>query len=105
MREFVSIVLDGLAGPLADQQRAYLEIAKESCDQMTRGLNDLLDTTRADTGKLHIEPRPMALGAVVARAVTAMAPVAHTNGIRVRQAIAPQLPEVAIDAQRIAQVL
>jgi PAS domain S-box-containing protein len=105
LREFVAIVLDGLAGPLADQQREYLEIAKESCDQMTRGLNDLLDTTRADTGKLHIVLRPMALGAVVARAVTTIAPIAHTNGIRLQQVIAPQLPEVALDAQRIAQVL
>jgi PAS domain S-box-containing protein len=105
MREFVSIVLEGLAGPLTDQQREHLEIAKESCDQMKRGLNDLLDTTRADTGKLSLALRPMALGVVVARAVTMMAPAASTNGIRLRQSIAPQLPAVALDAQRITQVL
>ena len=105
LREFVAIVLDGLAGPLADQQREYLAIAKESCDQMTRGLNDLLDTTRADIGKIHIVLRPMALGAVVARAVTTMASVAHTKGVHLQQAIAPQLPAVALDVQRLTQVL
>ena len=34
-----------------------------------------------------------------------MALTAHTKGVRLRQVIAPQLPEVALDAQRITQVL
>ena len=57
-REFVSIVLDGLAGGLSETQREYLGLVKDSCDQIALGLNDLLDATRVDTGKLSIAPRP-----------------------------------------------
>ena len=49
-REFVSIVMDGLAGALNETQLEYLGIAKESCDQMRLYINDLLDVTRLETG-------------------------------------------------------
>jgi signal transduction histidine kinase len=104
-REFVSIVLDGLAGPLNETQREYLGYAKESCDQMTLGLNDLLDSTRLDTGKLCLRPRPMAIDGVVARAMVSMALQAQEKGIQLQQSMAPELPLVCIDDQRMAQVL
>jgi two-component system, sensor histidine kinase and response regulator len=104
-REFVSIVLDGIAGPLNETQQEYLRYAKESCDQMTLGLNDLLDSTRLDTGKLCLRPRPMAIHSVIARAVASMTLQAQEKGIQLQQSIAPELPLVCIDEQRMAQVL
>jgi two-component system, sensor histidine kinase and response regulator len=103
--EFVAIVLDGLAGPLTELQSEYLTRAKDSCHQIKRGLTDLLDATRLDTGKFHIAPRQSSIGTVVAQAVASMAPIAHGRGICLQHAIAADLPEVWIDEQRIAQVL
>ncbi|MGH8658148.1 MAG: response regulator [Gammaproteobacteria bacterium] len=48
-REFLSMVLDGL-GPLSETQREYLSNARERCDQITLALNDLLDSTRLESG-------------------------------------------------------
>src|SRR5215475_9967978 len=104
-REFVAIVLDGLAGTLSETQREYLGVVKDSCDQITLGLNDLLDATRADTGKLSIAPRPTPMARVVSQAVAAIALAARGKGIRVQQVIAPELPDALIDERRIAQVL
>ena len=104
-REFVSIVLDGLAGALSETQRAYLGLVKDSCDQITLGLNDLLDASRVDTGKLSIAPRPTPMARVVSQAVAAMDLTARGKGIRVQQVMAPQLPDALIDERRIAQVL
>jgi signal transduction histidine kinase len=104
-REFVSIVLDGLAGGLSETQREYLGLVKDSCDQIALGLNDLLDATRVDTGKLSIAPRPTPMDRVVSQAVAAMASTAHGKGIRLQQVMAPQLPDALIDERRIAQVL
>ncbi len=105
VREFVSIVIDGLAGPINDTQREYLGIAKESCDQITLGLNDLLDVARLDTGKLHIEPSLAAIGAVVERAVSMMSPMAQEAQIELSHDIEPELPEMMMDTHRIVQVL
>jgi signal transduction histidine kinase len=104
-REFVSIVLDGLAGALSETQREYLGLVKDSCDQITLGLNDLLDATRVDTGKLSIAPRPTPMARVVSQAVAAMDLTARGKGIRVQQVMAPQLPDALVDERRIAQVL
>jgi signal transduction histidine kinase len=104
-REFVSLVLDGLAGSLNSTQREYLGIVKESCDQITFNINDLLDAARADTGKLYIVPQPIAMANVVSHVLVAMAPQAHEKGIELQQDIAPDLPLVYIDEKRITQVL
>jgi signal transduction histidine kinase len=104
-REFVSIVLDGLAGTLSETQREYLGLVKDSCDQITLGLNDLLDATRVDTGKLSIAPRPTSMARVVSQAVAAMDLTACGKGVRLQQVMASQLPDALIDERRIAQVL
>jgi two-component system, sensor histidine kinase and response regulator len=103
--ESVAIVLDGLGGPLTAQQRRHLRLAKDGCAQIALGLNDLLDAARLETGKLRITPRPVAIGAVVERAVAAMTPTAQAKGIGLQAMIARDLPHVWIDELRIAQVL
>ncbi len=90
---------------LNDTQGEYLNIAKESCDQITLGLNDLLDVARLDTGKLHVEPCPLAIGPIVQRVVTSMTPMAEETQIRLRHHIRSGLSEVMLDTRRIIQVL
>jgi signal transduction histidine kinase len=105
MREFLSIVLDGLAGPVEDQQREYLTIAKEGCDQLTFRLNDLVDATRLDTGKLGLSPKPASIAEIMRQAVTSMALYAQKKQIRLKQRHQGKLPDVLVDNQRIMQVL
>lgn len=102
---YLAIVLDGLAGSLNDNQRKLLSIAQGSCDQITLALNDLLDATRLETGKLTIAPHPVALDEVVSQVVAAMLPVAQGKGIQLRHVSAPDLPDVFVDEKRIVQVL
>ncbi len=105
VREFVAIILEGLTGPLSDQQKEYLLIAKEACDQMAFRLNDLLDATRLDTGKLRINPRPTSIVPVLNQAVTSMALKAKKSGIHLEHEIQSDLHEALIDEQRINQVV
>ena len=55
MREFICIVAEGIAGPITPEQAEYLDICKRGCDQLKRIVNDLLDLSRLETGKLGIE--------------------------------------------------
>jgi len=104
-REFIAIVMDGLAGGLNPTQREYLGIAKESCNQLRVCINDLLDATRLETGKLSIELKPASLGVAVQRVVTALTPAAAGKGIELSCEIEPELPKVGIDESRITQVV
>ena len=104
-REFVAIVRDGLPGVLNETQREYLGIALDSCNQLRVCINDLLDATRLETGKLSIDLKPTALGVVVQRVVTALSPAAQGKGIELTCELAPALPLILLDERRIAQVL
>jgi len=104
-REFVSILLDGLAGPLTEQQVEYLRYVKEGCDQMTVCLNDILDITRVETGRFSIQPIPQPVAALVHRTLAGFANRARNAGIDLEARIAPGLPDVLIDAHRITQVV
>ena len=104
-REFVAILLDDLAGPVNETQREYLGIVKASCDQMTLGLNDLLDVARLDTGKLRLVPKRAEMATVVEQAVTMMSPMAQSVAIDLSHQIEAGLPDMMMDARRILQVL
>ncbi|HWY51233.1 MAG TPA: ATP-binding protein [Chthoniobacterales bacterium] len=104
-REFVSIVMDGLAGELNSTQLNYLGIAKKSCTELAVYINDLLDATRLDTGKLHIELKPVSLAAIIHRAMTVMEPVATRKKIRLSEELDTDLTDVMVDESRIMQIL
>ena len=90
---------------LSDSQIEYLNIAKDGCDQLTSHLNDLLDATRLETGKLRISPQPSSIASIVTKAVASMMPSADKKEISLEHAIQADLPDVFIDDRRIVQVL
>lgn len=104
-REFVSLVLEGLAGPVNDTQLEYLQIAQESCDQMRTCINDMLDVTRLETGKLRIELQQSSPVQLVERTVLMFQPVAQQKRIDLQAQIGTAIPEILMDETRLAQVL
>ena len=104
-QDYISLVLDGQAGPLTDKQTKFLKIAKESCSRMCLYINDLLDVTRLQTGKLAINTSTASIEKLVSHIVTSMSPDSQRKGIRLKLDIEPDLPEVCIDEVRITQVL
>ena len=105
IKEFLSLLLEEVPGPLTDDQRTQLRLAKDSCDQMARCVSDLLDVARLETGKLAIRSGPGSIGDLLTQVVTAISPAASNHGVRLRCAVERELPDVLMDAQRISQVL
>src|ERR1044071_4218382 len=104
-REFISITLDGLAGPINDTQKEYLNIAKESCDQLRACVNDLLDATRLETNKLALELKAIAVPALIQRVVASMGWMAAEKKIELRHVLQTGMQDVTLDEHRITQVL
>jgi len=105
VRGYLSMLLAESAGHLTDTQRKYLKIAKEGCDQICLCINDLVEVTALFTGKLAINPCPVSIDKLVHRVVASTSPAAQKKRIRLKHIIQPDLPEVGIDENRIAQVL
>lgn len=103
-REFASILLDGIAGPLTDDQTHYLQLIRESCDQLHFYVSDLLDATRLETGKLEVRPVDTSMETLVANVVSAMTSAMQAKGIELRREIDPALSSMPLDQRRIYQV-
>jgi signal transduction histidine kinase len=68
-------------------------------------LNDILDVTRMETGRLSLRPGPQDLAAIVRRTAASFASRARESNIVVHEHIAAGLPAANVDPHRIAQVL
>jgi PAS domain S-box-containing protein len=104
-REFISILLDGLAGPLSDTQCEYLKIAQDSCNQLRACINDLLDATRLETGKLALEFQTVSLAGLIQRVAATMRPMAGEKNITLHQQLANELADMQLDEHRLTQVI
>jgi len=56
IHQFVSLILDGLAGKVVPEQREHLETVFRSVIQLRAMITDLLEATRAESGKISIQP-------------------------------------------------
>ncbi len=93
-----------LATRLSGEQRDYVETMHDSAVNLLQVLNDVLDLSKIEAGKVEIECRPVSAATVVEEAVRTMAARAEIKGIQLRSQIdAPGL--VLGDAARLRQVL
>jgi signal transduction histidine kinase len=105
IHQYVTLMLDGLAGPLAPDQNDHLKTVLRSVNQLHAMIRDLLEATRAESGKLRVEPRCIALGTLIEQAVAMMRPTAQTKQVGIEVGIDHRIPLVFADPDRILEVL
>jgi signal transduction histidine kinase len=103
--QFITILWDGLAGDLNDEQREYVGIVLRNVKQLQAMVGDLLEATRADSGKLAIDPQVILLQSFVPQTVAMLMPGAAAKGIGLSTELPEDLPFVYADPQRVNQIL
>jgi signal transduction histidine kinase len=104
-REYISLLLDGAGGGITEASREILEASLRNCDQMVTCINDMLDTSRLDTGKLTLNIDQLDLRSVIEDAIMSLRGNAKAKRVELT-VTAPNYPMiVSIDRQRIYQVL
>jgi two-component system sensor histidine kinase KdpD len=86
-------------------RRHFLEIIDEETDKLEQMIDELLDASRLQAGRLPIEPRPVALEELASRAVEKMRPTLEAAGHAVTLESAGGTIDVFADPVRIEQVL
>jgi len=105
IHQFVTILLDGLAGDLKVDQRQYLEIVLRNIKQLDSMINDLLEVTRVQAGKLVIELQCTSVSDAIVFVVNTLQGAAQAKGITLYPDIEDGLPLVCADPTRIRQIL
>jgi signal transduction histidine kinase len=105
IHQYVTLLLDGLAGPMAPDQSDHLKTVLKSVNQLHAMIRDLLEATRAESGKMRIEPRCIALGELVQQTIAMLRPMAAEKKIGLEIALDQRLPLVHADPDRVLEVL
>jgi signal transduction histidine kinase len=92
--------------PLDDETREYLSVAQNSAESLLGVLNDILDVSKIEAGKLHIDSMPFQFSALASEVLRLLAPQMQEKGLNHRLDLPPDLPERLIgDPLRIRQIL
>ncbi len=57
--EGINLIIDGIVGPITDQQKELLTMSKESLYRLNRIINDLLDISKIESGKMDLKLGPV----------------------------------------------
>jgi signal transduction histidine kinase/CheY-like chemotaxis protein/streptogramin lyase len=91
---------------LNEEQREVLSVVKFSADSLLVVINDLLDFSKVEAGKLTLDPAPFSLAETTSDTVKLLAKSAHEKGLELTLTIAEDAPAVLVgDAGRLRQIL
>jgi PAS domain S-box-containing protein len=92
--------------PLTPEQTTYVKAVKTSGDALLSLIEELLDYSKIEAGKIDLEHRPFALPALIEDITELLAPRAQARKIEIAAYVDDRLPmEVIGDAARLRQVL
>ncbi len=100
----MALLLDGNAG-LDEETAELVQVSKRNADRLVRLVNDILDVSKIEAGRLQLDLQEHEVAPLCAEAVTGIDGFAQKVGVAVRSRLDPGLPRVRADWDRVVQVL
>jgi len=101
----LGLVLGGIAGEVPSDAKELLEIALNNTDRLIRLINDILDISKIEAGKMELRLMPLTINDAIVRAVQEIEGYAAQRSIRVSTDVQTRLPRSLADGDRLQQVL
>ncbi len=101
----ISLILDGKAGPINDRQRSSLEKVDRQAKRLTRLINDLLDLSRIESGRVRMKREPISLLDIAVSRMEEIRPQAEAKGVSMDLQVKGDIPMTVGDEERIGQVI
>ncbi|HWP18020.1 MAG TPA: ATP-binding protein [Burkholderiaceae bacterium] len=106
MNGIIGLVDLTLETPLSDTQRRYLTLVKSSSSSLLNIINDILDLSRIEAGRLAVEQLAFDMRALMQEVVAPLEPRAAEKGLALQLTVAPDLPDqVVADPLRLRQIV
>lgn len=102
---FTGIVLQGLPGPLNEEQKKQLGMVQNSARHLLELINDILDLSKIEAGQLEIDMRPFNVRESVKKVIRSLEPMAEKKDTSLTSVIAPEVKKITSDRRRFEQIL
>jgi len=104
MRMAIHLLLEEKVGPLTEKQAELLVAAREDSDRLHDILNNLLDISRIESGRVQMEFRSISPREMAVEAVESFRTAAKDQGVALDLELPDDLPEVWADTTRVSHV-
>lgn len=98
-------LLEGVAGPLNEKQKYYASRIQLNTDRLTRMLNELLNLSKMETGKMELRPTVLSLQELLSELVEVFQPLAQRKSITMDVGSMESMPKVRVDRDKLYEVL
>jgi signal transduction histidine kinase len=105
IKQFTTILAGGMAGELTKEQLEYQHIVVKNVQQLQSMIDDLLEVTRLETGKLNVEPESVSVSDAVTDSFHTLQETAREKGVALSCDLPPDLPSAYADQTRLRQIL
>jgi PAS domain S-box-containing protein len=103
---FSEVMIEERFGPIGNERyRDYLGDIRSSGGHVVALLNDLLDLSKIETGKLELAFASLSLNEVVQGCVALIQPQANRERIIIRTSLSPSLRPIVADARSVRQIV
>ena len=95
---FSELLAEELEGPLNEKQKRFVNHIHHDAIHLLELINDILDLSKIEAGRLELRTEPFDLGAVVEESLTSFRALARAKSISIETDL---LPNVALEADRL----
>jgi len=105
VKEFASILTDGLAGQLTRDQAEYVRIIQKSTERMVRLVDDLLESAKIEAGQVLLTKRFVEVRPFVEQIVHSLNPLVDNKQLTVQTRLPEEPLGIFADPDKVTQVL
>jgi two-component system, NarL family, sensor histidine kinase BarA len=102
---YSEMLAEGLAGPLNGEQVDYVRTIMEKGETLLKLISSILDISQIEAGKVRLAFEPFDAADLVATSVSSLKPQAQKKGVTLEMRVAPNVPTVVGDKDRLRQVV
>lgn len=105
IKNSLDIMMSGRCGEITPSADKFLSMAMRNVQRLSGIINDLLDLSKIEAGKMDFNFAPTNINTVIGYVKSALSEVAKSKGLNLLTEETENLPDINADAQRLEQVL
>lgn len=102
---FTGMILQGMAGEINEEQKKQLSMVYNSAKHLLSLINDILDLSRIESGKVDVSMSEFKVDEVISEVVRSLDPMVSQKGLRLITEIPDEIPEIWSDRKKFFQIL
>jgi two-component system phosphate regulon sensor histidine kinase PhoR len=105
IKGFTDLILEGEAGDISDEQRTFLGIVQSNSDRLVALINDMLDISRIESGRISLDVDEISLPHAIQRSLATLHPLIDEKHLSVQTELDENAPVVVADEARLLQIM